>query len=70
MNGLIWLEPRTQRQPEKLGKLSKNNFVLLLPEKESMEKLRFYLLCFQWSAGCPQAGDRKLCRAVGDFWRA
>ncbi len=32
-----------------------------------MEKPRFYLLCFQWSAGRPQAGDRNLCRALGGF---
>jgi hypothetical protein len=27
--------------------------------------MRFYPICFQWSAGRPQAGDRNLCSVSG-----
>jgi hypothetical protein len=39
-NTVTALGPRTPHQPEKLKKLSKNNPVLLLPEKTSIEKPR------------------------------
>jgi len=59
------LEPRTLHQPEKLKKLSKNDTVLLFLISESMKSVRLYVAYFQWSAGRPQAGDRKLCRGSG-----
>jgi hypothetical protein len=56
------LEPRTLHQPEKLKRLSKNDPFVLLLILESMKSVRVYLIYFQSSAGCPQAGDRILCR--------
>ena len=55
------LEPRTPHQPEKLKKLSKNDPVVLFLISKSIESVRFYLICFQSSAGGPQGGDRILC---------
>src|SRR5271155_3376889 len=55
------LEPRTPRQAEKLKKLSKNDFVVLLLNFESTERWRLYLIYFQSSAARPQADDRILC---------
>ncbi len=56
------LEPRTQHQPGKLQKLSKNDAVLRSPKKKSTVFVQVYLLCFQWSAGCPQGYAEKWCR--------
>ena len=61
------LEPRTPHQPEKLKKLSKNDSVLLFLILESMKTARLYVIYFQSSAGCPQEGDRILCRAESNF---
>jgi hypothetical protein len=59
------LEPRTPHQPEKLKKLSKNDLVVLLLIFMSIKSARFYLICFQLSAGRPQEGARILCRRKG-----
>jgi hypothetical protein len=55
------LEPRTQHQPEKLKKLSKNDLVVLLLILKSTKSTRLYLIYFQLSAACPQQGDRIWC---------
>src|SRR6266853_902393 len=57
------LEPRTQCQPEKLKKLSKNDSVLLFSFSESTKSVRIYRVCFQPSAARPQGCDRIWCRA-------
>ncbi len=61
------LEPRTLHQPEKLKKLSKNDLVVLLLNLQSTKSTRVYLICFQLSAGRPQAGDRNLCNCDDGF---
>src|SRR5713101_837383 len=57
------LEPRTQCQPEKLKKLSKNDSLLLFSFLESTKSVRIYRVCFQSSAARPQGCDRIWCRA-------
>jgi len=61
------LEPRTPHQPEKLKKLSKNDLVVLLLILQSMKSAQIYLIYFQRSAACPQAGDRIWCMRENDF---
>jgi hypothetical protein len=58
------LEPRTQHQPEKPKKLSKNDLVVLLLFLESIKSAPLYLIHFQSNAGRPQPGDRILCSAT------
>jgi hypothetical protein len=57
---VISLEPRTPHQPGKLQKLSKNEFVLLLPCQESTKFAKLYVLVQQASAGSSQAGGAKM----------
>ena len=61
------LEPRTPHQPEKLKKLSKNDFVLRLLNFKSTKSRRLYLIYFQSSAAGSQACDRNWCNGAGDF---
>jgi len=61
------LEPRTPHQPEKLKKLSKNDLVVRLLILQSMKSAPIYLIYFQRSAACPQAGDRIWCIRQNDF---
>jgi hypothetical protein len=63
MQRVTWLEPRTPHQPEKLQKLSKNEFVLLLLYLQSMENVRLHVLEIQRSAGGSQGGAAKLVQA-------
>ena len=60
MQRVTWLEPRTPHQPEKLQKLSKNEFVLLLLILQSIENAALHVLAFQWSAGSSQGGAARL----------
>ena len=60
MQRVTWLEPRTPHQPEKLQKLSKNEFVLLLLYLESMKNLNSHLFANQSSAGGSQGGAAEL----------
>src|SRR5580704_10853835 len=53
---VTWLEPRTPYQPEKLQKLSKNEFVLLLLYLQSIENVLLHVPRIQQSAGGSQGG--------------
>jgi hypothetical protein len=76
MQKVISLEPRTPHQPGKLQKLSKNEFVLLLPFLESIKTAQLYLLSVQSSAARSQGGEPKIVQrekalvAIHNFFAA
>jgi len=63
MQTVTRFEPRTPHQPEKLKKLSKNEFVCTDFRNSSQSKItRRNCMCFQSSAARPQTPDRIWCR--------